>query len=494
MQFSNSFCKVLFLGIALILIGCANDEEFDGLEVSEEEQTAEPSGLNELSSTYGIDKQLNILLINRATTELDPLMLLGNDTVAIDKIDSGLETGTSLRVSFRGEDYDLHVTDLPIINIDSGDNEIVDEPKKLGTLELMESDGETFISNIGIELRGLASQKFPKKSYNIELWKDEIGNDKDSEALLAMRKDDDWILDGLWNEPLRLRDYAAWELWLRFGRYPYQEKEDITLGIKRKYVELFLNESYRGLYYLGEKVDRKQLQLKKFDSVLRGELYKGVAWEGGTLYSELDTYPENTTFWSGYESEYPDINTEADFRNLYDLTDLTLNGSDEVFKESVFEMVSLENMVDYFIFLNLVHAPDNIGRNLYTSRYDTGDPYFFVPWDMDGTFGNTSKGERLDFTERILQNGLMERLLISPEFVLELKERWNFLKVNTLSTSFISSEFEALFLRLRATGVYDRENLSADLPFEIQNEDELEFINSFIEKQWLFLDGFVTDL
>ena len=46
-----------------------------------------------------------------------------------------------------------------------------------------------------------------------------------------------------------------------------------------KYAEVFINNNYRGVYCVTELIDRKQLQLKKFELNngnfrIRGELYK----------------------------------------------------------------------------------------------------------------------------------------------------------------------------------------------------------------------------
>jgi hypothetical protein len=36
---------------------------------------------------------------------------------------------------------------------------------------------------------------------------------------------------------------------------------------------------------------------------------------------------------------------------------------------------NIDNAVDYFIFLNLLYASDNIGKNNYVAKYDTGQQW-----------------------------------------------------------------------------------------------------------------------
>ena len=69
-------------------------------------------------------------------------------------------------------------SDLPILIIDTGGNEIVDEPKVAARLGIIDSGdgrrnrlGDAFSGYdgwIGIEMRGASSQGFPKKSFAFE--------------------------------------------------------------------------------------------------------------------------------------------------------------------------------------------------------------------------------------------------------------------------------------------------------------------------------------
>lgn len=139
--------------------------------------------------------------------------------------------------------------------------------------------------HIGIQYRGGWSQSLPKKSMEIEFWTDSTGTETVDHSLLGMRSDDDWNLQAMYNEPLRIRSKTSNDLWRMINTLHYQNQEPKAInGIRMKYVELFVNNEYRGLYCLGEKVDRKQLKLKKYNGNIRGELYKGVSWEGGCKY------------------------------------------------------------------------------------------------------------------------------------------------------------------------------------------------------------------
>jgi hypothetical protein len=378
--------------------------------------------------------------------------------------------------------------------LDTGDERIFDDPKIPGNLVLLARGEENFESLIGIEIRGGTSQSFPKKSFSMELWENVLGSESYKEKLLDLRKDDDWILDGLWNEPLRLRDFVSHSLWLKIGRYPHAEEEpNLTLGIEKKFCELFLNGHYRGVYYLGEKVDRKQLKLEKYDDGLAGELYKGSYQGSGIIFDRLDSYSNNNDKWSGYEAKYPDEIGEIDWSNLHSLVDFVVNSNKTTFDTLIGEKVYLKNMADYYIFLNMLYATDNRGRNVYTARYDQSSTYFFVAWDMDGSFGTNWRGKRTNITNKILSNGLFRRLIENQEFKNEVKARWDTLKIGVLSVTALKNIFSSNYEYLKSNGIYEREALDLELP-QLYSEQEIDFIHDWIERRFTYLDSYFEKL
>ena len=46
---------------------------------------------------------------------------------------------------------------------------------------------DVIVSKIGIEIRGGFSQTFPKKTYDLEFWDDELGND-----FIRIKPPEDW--------------------------------------------------------------------------------------------------------------------------------------------------------------------------------------------------------------------------------------------------------------------------------------------------------------
>ena len=105
-----------------------------------------------------------------------------------------------------------------------------------------------YSSYAGIEIRGRTSAQLDKKSYGLELWANMYERDH-SAPLLGMRYGEDWILDAMYIDKLRMRNKLSFELWEKMwskkSETPWQT---INPGIQGKFVELFINQRYMGLY------------------------------------------------------------------------------------------------------------------------------------------------------------------------------------------------------------------------------------------------------
>ncbi len=215
--------------------------------------------------------------------------------------------------------------------------------------------------------------------------------------------------------------------------------------------------------------------------------------ENGVLFTGLDDFSNDEVIWSGYEAEYPDDIGEIDWTNLHDFVGAVVNSDQETFDSTVINRISVENMADYFIFLNMVFAADNTGKNIITGRYDSDEPYFYSAWDMDGSFGNDWQGDRVDISEEILANGLHSKLLENEVFKAEVKARWASLRAQTLQTAELQKRFTDLYAKLNGNGVYEREALDEELPRKY-SEQEIDFITAWIQRRADYLDMYFLNL
>jgi hypothetical protein len=305
-----------------------------------------------------------------------------------------------------------------------------------------------------------------------------------------LREDDDWILDALYNEPLRLRSYTANKLWKQI-QVPYYVNYEPKAkpGADVMYVEMFLNGVYNGLYNLSEPIDRKQLKIKKFNDNLRGELYKGYTW-GASTFTSLPSYNNNSRVWGGYEFEYPKNSEITDWSSLYQFTNFVINSSESEFENDIWSRFEKDNFINYFLFLNLIRATDNTGKNIYLAKYKQGEPYFYIPWDLDGCFGTIWNGTNLNITDDILKNGFISRVIDrNPKNILiDIANKWFENKNHVFSYASLSEAVRQQYEILDNNKIYERESLVySNYSFEIY---DLNYTLDWIQNRLNFLDDY----
>lgn len=369
---------------------------------------------------YGLARNTNFILcradlaeINGVGTPVSGLELDGR--YELEEPRSTFAYGETYQVRSAEGTHDLIFTELPLVQIVTY-ADIPDEPKVPARITYADDD-QVFSSFVGIETRGGYSQILPKKSYDLELWADSLGTVNRDASFGGMREDDDWILDGVYNEPFRINAFLSHKLWLDIHEpYYLAEEPRARTGADVLLCEVLLNGNYWGVHFLSEPIDRKQLQLKRYrddePDRMRGELYKGVQPFPGVLLFGVPPAPDNQDDdWAGFELKYPDPDDRIEWNNLYDLIVFILESSDRDFRENVWQRMDRMNVVDYFIFMNLTGAEDNFGKNIYFSRYDEGEPYVYAAWDLDGTLGNRWDGTDFWQTSVEIKNGLHRRLM-----------------------------------------------------------------------------------
>jgi len=421
------------------------------------------------NNLYHVDKKHKIIVINQNLEDLNTDKTTPKNYLELDKTYTFvappvvLSTAASYQVKLQDSTYTAYFTELPIIHIDSR-YEIVDSPSVYAKFLLSESNGNITQSNLGIEFRGATSQSYPKKSYELDLWNDTTGTSTRDISLLKMRNDNKWNLQALYNEPLRSSSKVSNELWQEIHQIYYKDKEpDAKNGINTVYVELFLNNQYKGVYTLTEKIDRKQLKLKKYNNGIVGELYKGSNWGDAVTFTGLPNFDNNSLTWGGFEYKHPEEKT--DWTNLYNFVNFVENSTDKDFYSQYTTKFNIKNAVDYYILLNLTRATDNYGKNTYIAKYKTGEPYYYVPWDLDGVFGNNWFGGKDNTTDDLLSNGFYKRLVKdnSPSgFNATLAQRWDELRSTVISEDHILGKFKDNHDYLLNNNIYEREQATWD--------------------------------
>lgn len=450
------------------------------------------------SNFYNIDFDNKVILINKPVSQINSQFsetqsIKLNETYSFNETLNEIYIGKLYEISNSDAIiYKLYFTELPIVNIVCTEF-IPSDYRVSGNFKICSSDGTMLENIIGINLQGSSSLFYPKKNYRIEFWKDINGFETQNVSLLNMRNDDDWSLLAMYIEPLRIRTKSSNDLWLQVHKPYYAQVEPKAVcGTNNEYVELFFNNVYQGVYCLGERVDQKQLRIKEYSNStgIRGELYKGKEWGEATLFSSLEDFDMFSVFWSGYKYKYP--NEEIDWTNLHNFVNFVVNSSNSQFYNNYKQKIDINNFVDYYLFMNLNQAIDNCGKNLYIAKYDKNEPYFYVPWDLDATFGIFWDGDLCNYYEAIISNGLYDRLICDCSedgFYTLMKNRWNYLRTNTFSYENIINVFQNNYNFLLNNAVYERESIALNSDY-VFDTNGFSYIEDWLFNRLNFLDDY----
>ena len=458
------------------------------------------SGVRAIEGSFGVDSTLKVIVWHENNIDSVALASRGTKSFFFDQkfdiIDAPVKLSYVTPVKLKGakDVYTLYITKYPLIHLSVAE-EVEDDIKILGYFTYF-NEKKYRKSIIGIEHRGNLSLTFPKKSFDLEFWSDSTSKKSRDIKFKGLRNDDDWILDGLYNEPLRIRSTLAAKLWLDIHSPSYLNKEPrAKSGFDVQYVEVFKNGQYLGIYALSESVDRKQLALKTADNTMvRGELFKATAYEGAPSFKKAPAYDNVFPHWGGFEMKFPILDYKSNWGNLARFVNFVVYGSDEEFALKIGEYINMDNLIDYYLFVNFLRATDNLGKNYYLARYDQGYPYFFIPWDLDGVLGIIQDGKQISTTDDLLSNGLFDKLLkTDPDgFKTKLKLRWNVLRKSEFSDSALFKKIEKNYLRLKEEKIYERERLAWS--GKSDKKEDFDYLNAWLRNRLAYLDAHFESL
>lgn len=374
-----------------------------------------------------------------------------------------------------------------------------------GDITITDTEGNTVAYNVKSKWRGHSSKAYDKKSFAVKLL-DENGDDKDA-SILGMREDNNWILDAMAVDKARMRNRVSFDLWNDFASDTYIKKDyepESFNGTHGKFVELYLNDSYHGIYCLTEKLDRKQLKLKKYKNGVRGVLYKADTWEGTNFYEYKSSYDNTQPTWMGWASDYPDVEDEGetDYEPIYNAISFVVDSPDNEFETSVASLFDLPVWNDYFIFIKTILAYDNAGKNTFAYLYDKNEDnrLGIAPWDLDATWGRNYDASETNASDIYEGHRLLERLNDTKGYQEAMAKRYFELRENVFSADSLKKRFRNYMSLLGDCGALQRETerWNGINEIELDFEKELAYIETWIDKRLDVLDNyygkFTTDI
>ena len=221
--------------------------------------------------------------------------------------------------------------------------------------------------------RGASTLYYPKKGYRINL---RNGIENNDISLLGLRNDDDYILYAAYNDQEKIRNVFSSKLW--YEGCSKDNSYNTDNGMEYKYIELFINGEYNGLYALGYPIDEKSVTLD-----INEYMFKKYGWDE----SEFATLDGNNDM-AGYELISKSSAIAYDYLSNYYKKILGSNNSNY---KDIYNYIDTNNSIDIFLFYNLVQGIDNVSDKTLKNTYITikGDgKVLYTPWDLDFTYGN----------------------------------------------------------------------------------------------------------
>ncbi len=405
------------------------------------------------------------------STDLQNILVNGENVLAIQTLNrngfSSSDLTSSYWLSFSSTESNLDFgplpefiispdfeSTLPIVKINTNGEEIPNEPKIIGDIEIiwnqfgninssLDAPNE-FVGDIRIEKRGQTSLfLFPKNSYSFETI-DSEGEDQDV-SFLNFPSEEDFILHGPYSDKTLMRNVLIFDVANKMGQY----------ASRTRFVDLEVNGSYEGIYILMEQIkrDKNRVDIAK----LRVEDIAGDELTGGYIikidkdapdwYSNYDvaTAPGKKL---QYQYVYPRrthiLPAQAAYIQSYiDSFELSmLNTESFVGGKNFLDFIDIESFVDHFLLVEFAMDIDayRFSTYMHKDKDSNGGKLKCGPlWDFNLSFGN------VDFCEGWNTSGFMYnrhcdqgnpfwwgRLMVNEVFRNHAKCRWQELRNGVL--------------------------------------------------------------
>ncbi len=412
-------------------------------------------------------------------------------------------------------------SNLPIIVIDTNGEHIRDDERIFvdmgavdngpGRRNYLTGPFNAYNGKIAIETRGSATSGYPKRQYRFET-EDSLGENLNV-SLLGLPVENDWVLYGPYTDDQSLiRNVLAYKLSNDIGRY----------ASRTRFCELVLNDNYRGLYILMEKIkrDNDRVEIAEMDStaiagddVTGGYIFKIDKWEG-----------ENVGFWESenhiiYQYHYPKADEilpqqEQYIKNFMDNFETIMLNLDKLSGPlPAYEtVIDVPSFIDHFLLNEFPKNVDayRISAFLYKQNARRGGKLFAGPiWDFNLSFGNAWYAEdkfvtdtwQVDYSISIRPGDNYRvpfwwPLLVKyPDFTNKIVQRWNQLKFTHFDKDSIYTTIDILAdsvteARLRNVARWPE---TEHQPYA----DEIAQMKQWISDRWDFMDanlGLLSDV
>ena len=386
---------------------------------------------------------------------------------------------------------------LPILKIAT--NTLISEKKAFAKYNIISndkgfsnsiSDSATISGDLKIKVRGQTSKTFPKQSYSIFTYSKK--HKKKNVSLLGLPKESDWVLYGPYVDLSLMRNVLSYELYAEMGYY----------SPRTKFCELIINNDYRGIYVLIEKIkrDKNRVNVKKFDKknvveyIVKLDKGLGKIWRS-PYDSQIDT---GWGKWFYYV--YPKAKSMTVAQRLTVRESITEFETALVKNQNWKNYININSFVDYLIINELAKNIDAYRLSTHLYKDSTKKINIGPVWDFNFSFGLTKHEEGYKTDGLIYKSKAIPfwwgKLMQDKEFANTVQNRWTALRKTILSeknifsiidknAKILSPNIKQNDLKWKSLG---SENLFRENNFKTYKK-EITYIKEWITKRCNYLDN-----
>ncbi len=274
----------------------------------------------------------------------------------------------------------LVFTGLPIVVLDT-DAALLPHEDIPAQVSVSAAGEEGFSAHARAHERGDTSLRMrPKHGIKVEFTRNANGTRKTEQEMPFLGRTDEFILLAGSMDQLLIRDKLSWDLWNGIAQ------ADEPFGARElTYCELFAGGEYLGVYMIMEPYDYVQeMSRLGADAPAKDGLYRLA---GRTVHeADRPVIQDHRPIY--YEQHYAPAGeslhgTIEPYLALFALED------DAEFARRARELLDLDSVIRYALFVQACGMMDNESNNLYilAHRENGGYRYFFAPWDLDISWG-----------------------------------------------------------------------------------------------------------
>ena len=347
-----------------------------------------------------------------------------------------------------------------------------------------------------INVRGQSSLTYDKKQYTVKFVNKD--NSENSLEVLGMPKHDKWVLNGMYNDKSLLRNHLAYKM----GRQTMEYSPDT------RFVEVYLNEEYIGIYLLVEKIERDK---NRIDISKNNEKYRDISFIVSRDKVKVgDIILEND--WDKFEDEYSIVSKDTlKLKSVFTTTYPSKQNITEKDKEKIINYI---NDFEYALrsnrftnkkegYIKYIDADSFINYamiNEITKNVDGGEvsAYFYKElgekmkagpiWDFDQSMSNTSIEEMNSPTGYKMVNTIwFERLFQDEYFANRYKINYKKYRSTVWTDSNINKMIDEALLELDPAIKRNIDKWYADYTLE-DYKKETEDVRAFLIQRLNWMD------